>query len=215
MAHWRGWNMSSYCKFACQNRIHWSWLEKKKEVNLSHYVCLKKTNLLKWNIDSLRSVLKLTPRDNTCESSLGLGNCQPTWCVGSLQGPIPQLWGHSGVHKLKAWDPGLARVSWFSLGCYSSSGLQWPMATGRHCCSPQLALVSTGRPVQWNISCCRNWSAKCNPLGSTRPSKALTLELRQTNSGITNIVDFAHTKCHFLWAFILSLESRFKGKHKY
>lgn len=131
------------------------------------------------------------------------------------KGPVPQFWGHCGAHKPKAWNPGLDGVSWIFLDCDSFLGLQYPMVTGRHCCSPGVALVSIGRSMQWNISCWRNWSAKCNPLGSTRPSKALTPELGQTNSGITNIVDFACTKCHFLWAFILSPKSRFKGKHKY
>jgi len=56
-------------------------------------------------------MLKLTPRDNICESSLGPGKRQPPWCVRSLQGPVPQLWGHSGGHKPEAWGPELDGVS--------------------------------------------------------------------------------------------------------
>lgn len=118
----------------------------------------------------------------------------------------------SGGHRPKAWAVGLGTGS-------SLCSVPAAPAHGSWKALLQLSgwtqLAQGFKPMQWNISYARNLSAKCNQLRSMRPSKALTLQLRQTNSGLTNTVDFASTKCHFPWAFILSHKSRYKGKRKY
>lgn len=121
---------------------------------------------------------------------------------------IYQIWtGRYGKVSLPQGIPAFWRPQAQGLGCRAGD---WELSLLCNSCSSTWQLEGTAaalrflqlaqgfKPMQWNISYSRNLSAKCNQLRSMRPSKALTLQLRQTNSGLTNTVDFASTNLTFL-----------------